>query len=170
MKPGLFRGWAALAVCFVGYGSAPRCDAAGANDTTVVVNYSQGETQLGTVRQGEQFFVDHDYRFSQISPEILGLQFTKRRFDSGGLVTIDIPAGVKVWVMTGDGGLGESARNAAVALGLVRIDSPTSIQRAQENLPAAVYSQKFPQAKRISIQGAGYFGLVVLASHLTIKS
>jgi hypothetical protein len=110
MNMGLVRGWAALAVCFVGYWAAPRCDAAAPNDTPVVVNYSQGETQLGTVRQDEQFQIDHDYRLGQFPAEMSGLQFTKRCFDAPGMLTIDVPAGTTIYLMMGDGGLGEPAQ------------------------------------------------------------
>ena len=174
MKLGLVRGWALLAFSVVAYCSAPPCHAAAAPDAPVVVSYSQGETQVGTIRQGEPFFIDRDNRFTQVSPEISGLQFTKRRFDAAGMVTIEIPAGARVVVMTGDGGLGEPARRAAVGLGFVKLDSPTSLNGhglgGQPDLPAAVYSQKFPQARRISIQGAGFFGIVVAAQHLTVKN
>jgi hypothetical protein len=169
MKLGLFRGWAVLAVCFLGLCAVPQCASAGASDP-VVVSYSQGETQVGTVRQGEQFFIDNNYRFGLVSADIFGLQFTKRRFSASGLVTIDVPAGAKVLLMMGAGGLGAPARDAAAALGFVRDESDTPLQSPQEELPAAIYWQKFPQAKRINIQCAGYLGVVVLASHLTVKS
>jgi hypothetical protein len=47
---------------------------------------------------------------------------------------------------------------------------PTMLRSSREDLPAAIYSQKFPQARRISIQCIGFLGVVVVAPHLTIKS
>jgi hypothetical protein len=169
MKLGVFRGWGVLAVCFVGCWSATPCAAAGANEPTVVVNYSQGDTQLGTAREGEQFFIDQNYRFGAVSAEMSGLQFTKRRFNAGGMLTIDVPAGTKVLLMMGDGGLGAPARDAAATMGFGKMD-PILLRGPREDLPAAVYSQKFPQAKRINIQCVGFLSVVVLAPRLTIKS
>ena len=169
MELGRFRGWAALVVCFVAHWAVPRCVAAGANDAPVVVSYSEGDTQLGVVRQDEKFFIDGDYHFGPVSAEMSGLQFTKRRFSASGLVTIDIPAGAKVDLIIGNGGLGGPSRDAATALGFAKIDTPT-LGGSRQELAAALYSQTFPQAKRINIQCVGFLGVVVLAPHLTIKS
>jgi hypothetical protein len=171
MKLGLLRGWAALLVCFVTHWAVPRCLAAGANDAPVVVSYSEGDTQLGVVQQSQKFFIDGNYSFGPVSAEIFGLQFTKRRFNAPGLLTIDIPAGAKVDLMIGNGGLGEPARDAATAMGFIKIDAPTLLGNGtKQDLPAALYSQTFAQAKRINIQCVGFLGVVVLANHLTIKS
>jgi len=172
MKLGLFRGWAAIsAICALGHFVAPTRAAAGANDAPVVVSYSEGDTELGTVRQNEPFNIDRGYRFGQVPAGISGLQFTKRRFSAGGFVQVDVPAGAKVDLLMGAGGLGEPARNAAVSLGFVNVDSLMLSQNGmQEDLPAAHFSQTFPQAKRISIQCVGYLGIVVLAPHLTLKN
>ena len=166
MKLGLIRGWAALAVCFYGFWSAVPCAAA---DAPVVVSYSTGDTQLGVLREGDQFFIDRDYRLNQLSSTLSGLQFTKRRFDAPGTVTIDAPAGAKVQLMIGAGGLGERARAEAASLGFERIDTQTSLRSGGQDLPAALYSQTFPQAKRVSMQCIGFLGVVVVAPRLTIK-
>ncbi|HSZ57945.1 MAG TPA: S16 family serine protease [Tepidisphaeraceae bacterium] len=170
MKLGLFRGWAALFVCLVAHWAVPRCLAAGANDAPVVVSYSEGDTQLGVVQEGTKFYIDDDYRFGPVTAEMFGLQFTKRRFGGRGLVTIDIPAGVKVDLMIGNGGLGGPSRDAATALGFTAIAYPKLLQNGKQELAAALYSQTFAQAKRINIPCVGFLGVVVLAPHLTIKS
>ena len=147
MKSGFFCGWAAaamvclLAHCSTMYGAA-------ANDAPVVVTYSDGETQVGTVKQGEVFYIDRDYRFGPVSSEISGLQFTRRKMNISATATIDAPAGAKVDLMLGNGGAAGPGRDAAVALGFMKIDSPRLWQHGtQEGAPASLYSQTFPQAK-----------------------
>jgi hypothetical protein len=172
MKLGWFQRWVAIAaVCVFAHQFSPTCAAAGANDAPVVVTYSDGETQVATVRQGEPFYIDRDYRFGPVSAEMSGLQFTKRRMNVPATATIDAPAGAKVDLMLGNGGAAGPGRDAAVALGFTKIDSPRLWQHGtQEGAPASLYSQTFPQAKRISIPGGGLMGAVVLASHLTVKT
>jgi hypothetical protein len=68
-------------------------------DTPVTVRFKFGETQLGTLVEGERYLTNRAYVITQLPEPMKGLTFTRRPGGGGAPVEFDVPAGTTVFVL-----------------------------------------------------------------------
>ena len=133
----------------------------------VQVQFASGDTQLGTITNGVQFFNTQGDVLGDFPPEMANLQFTLRTFADAADVTIDAPAESTVYVMVGTGGGAGDSRDFLTSSGFTKIGIITCLGANSGKM--GVYKESFNSEQRVVIPShEGSRGVVVAAAQLTL--
>jgi len=138
------------------------------NTGTVQVSYARGETEIDTLQVGVKYFSNTDDVVQQLPQQLSGLSFVRRPRKEPADVTIDVPAGATIFVVTGSNSPARATRDLIASWNWTKIDDLQI--RGQNTGPLAVYRQTFAADQHLMIPGGAWSGVCVVAAKLSVSS
>ena len=134
----------------------------------VRVEFSAGQAQIATLQPGGPYFVNRPTLIQSMPDELKGLSFTKRYTSSTCTVTVDVPAQMVAYLITGSAGPQSDLRDniesggAWKKIGTFKLDKPGNAGTL------AVFKCESDTAQHISLNATGYYGISVAASAIDL--
>jgi hypothetical protein len=150
-----------LVVIPLSRGSASAADTA--DSKTVHVKYAGDDTQLARLTNGTKFFIDKRDTTVKVPLSLRKMMFTRRPSDQFSDLTIDAPAGVKVFLIIANENASDDCRKAITAAGWDRADEFFT----SKGTTYEVFSQVPAQAIHLTIPGT--CRIVVAAEKLQVE-
>jgi len=159
---------AVVALCFAWISATSAADFEIAA-SAVQVQFAHGETVLGTVNQGEPLFRNQDSGFSDFPTDIAGWSYTCRNANDPADVTLDVPAGTTLYLMTGIFAGARQTRLSAETDGWSK--APAAHYTSNGNPGTlAVYKKTFSASAHLTLVGSGNAGAVIIGQNLELLS
>ncbi len=144
--------------------------APGANAAAVSVAFDVERTRIESLDNGQKCYLNRPYRIEHLPPEMIGLSFTQRAGGKPSAVQINASAGATVYVLVNSDSPINTFRAAADVNKRLAGNGWERLGDADygAKYPLAVYRQRFPAQRRVTLDGAFFSGFIVAARNLTI--